>query len=70
MDVCCEFCVLSGSVLCDGLLSCTEETYECLSVVSFVCSLVEFSPCSEESYGYLTLLSVVCCQVEVCATAD
>jgi len=43
MNVCCEFCVLSGSVVCDGLLSCTEESYVGLSVVSVVCSLVEVS---------------------------
>jgi len=33
MDVCCEFFVLSGRGLCDGLITCTEESYGCLSVV-------------------------------------
>ena len=27
MSVCCECCVLSGRVLCDGLITCPEESY-------------------------------------------
>ena len=27
MDVCCECCVLSGRGLCDGLITCPEESY-------------------------------------------
>ena len=34
--------MLSGRVLCDGLFTCTEESYGCLSVVSVVCCQVEF----------------------------
>jgi len=37
MFVCCECCVLSGRGLCDGLITCTEECYGCLSVVIVVC---------------------------------
>jgi len=36
MSVCCECCVLSGRGLCDGLMTCPEEFYGCLSVVSVV----------------------------------
>ena len=43
-SVCFECFVLSGIGLCEALTSCTQESYECLSVVSFVFSLVEFSP--------------------------
>ena len=41
MFVCCECCVLSGRGLCDGLIPCPEEFYECLSVVIVVCCHVE-----------------------------
>jgi hypothetical protein len=27
MSVCCECCVLSGRGLCDGLITCPEESY-------------------------------------------
>jgi len=37
MSVCCECCVLSGRGLYDGLITCTEESYGGLSVVSAVC---------------------------------
>jgi len=37
MSVCCKFCVLSGGVLCDWPISCKEESYGYLSVVSVVC---------------------------------
>jgi len=30
MDVRCECCVLSGIGLCDGLITCPEESYGCL----------------------------------------
>ena len=44
MDVCLfECCVLSGRGLCDGLITRTEESYGCLSVVSVVCCPVEVS---------------------------
>jgi len=36
MDVCCECCVFSRG-LCDGLITCTEESCGCLSDVSAVC---------------------------------
>jgi len=29
MSVCCECCVLSGRGLCDGLITCPEESYGC-----------------------------------------
>ena len=32
MDVCCEFCVLSGRGLCVGLITCLEEPYRVLCV--------------------------------------
>ena len=41
MSVCCECCVLSCRGLCDGLITCTEESYGCLSVVIVVCCQVE-----------------------------
>jgi len=34
MSICCECCELSGRGLCDGLISCTEESYGCLSLRS------------------------------------
>ena len=36
-----DVCVLSGRGLCDGLITCPEESYGCLSVVSVVCCQVE-----------------------------
>jgi len=65
--------VLSGRGLCDELITCTEESYGYLSVVSS-CVLSGRGLCDglitrpEESYGCLSVVSVVCCQVEVCAT--
>ena len=41
MSVCCECCVLSRRGLCDELITCPEESYGCLSVVSVVCCRVE-----------------------------
>jgi len=41
MSVCFECCVLSGRDLCEGLITWTEESYGCLSVVSVVCCQVE-----------------------------
>ena len=41
MSVCCECCVLSGRGRCDGLITCPEESYGCLSVVIVVCCQVE-----------------------------
>ena len=41
MYVCCECCVLLGKDLYVGLITCTEESYGCLSVVSVVCCLVD-----------------------------
>ena len=43
MPVCRECCVLSGRGLCDGLISCPEQSYVCLSVVIFVFCQVEVS---------------------------
>ena len=43
MSVCCDCCVLSGRGLCDGLITRTEESYGCVSVVSVVCCQVEVS---------------------------
>jgi len=43
MSVCSERCVLSGRGLGDGLITCSEESYGCLSVVSIVCCQVEVS---------------------------
>jgi len=37
MSVCCECCVLSGRGLCDGLITCPEESYRLWCVV--VCDL-------------------------------
>jgi len=37
MFVCCECCVLSGRGLCDGLITCPEESYQLWCV--FVCDL-------------------------------
>jgi len=46
MSVCCECCVLSGRGLCDALITCPEESYGCLSVVSVVCCQVVVSATS------------------------
>jgi len=37
MSVCCEYCVLSGRGLCDGLITRPEESYRLWRVV--VCDL-------------------------------
>jgi len=37
MSLCCECCVLSDKGLGDGLVTGTEESYGCLSVVIVVC---------------------------------
>jgi len=42
MSVCCVFCLLLGSGLCDRRITCTEESYGCLSVVSVVYCQVQF----------------------------
>jgi len=42
MSVCFECCVLSGRGLCDRLITCTEESYDCLSVMRVVCCQVGF----------------------------
>jgi len=42
MDICFEFCVLSGRRLCDVLIPCTEDSYGCLSVVSVVWCVLEY----------------------------
>ena len=48
--------------LCDGPITCLEESYGYLSVVSVLCCLCEgLITCLEESYGYLCVVSVVCC---------
>jgi len=70
--VCCECCVLSGRGLC-GLISCTKESYGCLSIVSVVCCQVEDcalgrSLVQRSRMDVLSAEIVVCCQVEVCAT--
>jgi len=41
MSVSFECCVLSGRGLCEGLITCTEESYGYLSVVSVMCCQVE-----------------------------
>jgi hypothetical protein len=46
MSVCCECCVLSGRGLCDGLITCPEESYRLWCVV--VCDLEK----SQEWGGY------------------
>ena len=43
MSVCCECSVFSGRGLCDGLITRSEESYGCLSVVSVLCFQVEVS---------------------------
>jgi len=66
MSVCCECCVFSSRVLCDGLINCTEESYGC-SVCCVCCVLVSrglgdgLIPCNEETSGSLSVVSVVCC---------
>ena len=37
MDVCCEYCVLPGRILCDGTITRLEESYRLWCVV--VCDL-------------------------------
>jgi len=37
MSVCCESCVLSGRVLCDGLITRSEESYRLWCI--FMCDL-------------------------------
>jgi len=36
-----DCCVLSGRGLCDGMITCTEDSYGCLSSVIVVCCHVE-----------------------------
>jgi hypothetical protein len=36
MSVCCEFCVLSGRGLCDGLITRPEESYRVWCVLSVI----------------------------------
>jgi hypothetical protein len=40
MSVCCECCVLSGRGLCDGLITCPEESYKVWCVCVCVCHIV------------------------------
>jgi hypothetical protein len=66
MSVCCECCVLSGRGLCDELITRTDESYGCLSVVE-CCVLSGRGLCDElttptaESYR---LWCVVVCDLE------
>jgi len=46
MSVCCECCVLSVRGLCDGLVTFTEDSYGCLSVVTVVCC--QFGVCATD----------------------
>jgi len=41
MSVCFDCCLLSSIGLCDSLITCTDESYGCLSVVGVVCFQVE-----------------------------
>ena len=41
MSVCCKCCVLSGRGLCDGAITCTEESYGWVSLLSVMCCQVE-----------------------------
>ena len=41
VSFCFECCVLSGRGLCDGLITCTEKFYGCLSILSVVFCQVE-----------------------------
>jgi hypothetical protein len=38
MSVCCECCVLSGRVLCDGLITRPEESWVCASPYVITCN--------------------------------
>jgi len=60
MSVCCECCVLSVRGLCDGLLTCTEESYGCLSVLSVVFCQVEFARRADHLYRRVLWMSVCC----------
>jgi hypothetical protein len=51
MDVCCECCVLSGRGLCDGLITCPEESYRLWCVV--VCDTENLV--NEEALAHLGL---------------
>jgi len=58
--------------LCDGLITCTEDAYGCLSVVCCVLSVRGLCDglitCTEDSYGFPSVVSVVYCQLVVCGT--
>ena len=41
LSVCFERCVLPDLGLCDGLITCTEESYGCLSLLIFLYCQVE-----------------------------
>jgi len=43
MSASCECRVLSGRGICDGLITCPEESYGCPPLVSVVCCQVEVS---------------------------
>ena len=64
ISVCFECCVLLCSGLCDGLINCTEVSYEFLSVLIVVCSQVEVSATGwshvQRSHMDVCLLWVLC----------
>jgi len=72
MSDCYECCVFSGRGLCDGLITCTEESYGCsVCCECFVLSVRGLGDglitCTEESYGCLSVVIVVCFHVDFCA---
>jgi len=64
MSVCCECCVLTVGVLCDGLITCTEESYGFLCVVSVVFCEVDVVQRADHLFRGVVwnfgLLSVLC----------
>jgi hypothetical protein len=54
MSVCCECCVMSGRGLCDGLITCPEESYRVWCV--WVCVIVKPRR-NEEAQAHIGLSS-------------
>jgi len=52
--------VLSGRGLCDGLITFTEASNACLSVLSFVCCQVEVGAMFDPLYRGVVWMSVCC----------
>ena len=61
MSVYCDCCVLSGGGLCDGLITCKEESYGCLSIVSVVfCEIESVQRADHLFRGVVRMFGLLC----------